>query len=1311
MNKRLLSLFLCLMLLCGLWPAARAGVVTVGVSFSGVREENGQTVSTKLEGSFRVWQNGEDKGWIRAGRETLELDSLERITLEPLPETIALGWDLSGATVQVQPEESGTLIVPIVVPALSGESGNAEPEENGEPEESSEAEEAGNPEENAEPEETREPEESAEPEETGEPEERTEQKPASGDDTAEPETIPVPDAAGTGDAADGNLIDEPDGPEEPDTTQEGTEEEAPIPAGAQATPVLNLTAAPVVAATPEPQIPVAGSAAGSGSLRVNVFNDANFNGEQGPYESKVEGVTVYLLSEPAGEAAAVGTSDAEGQILLTGLQPGQYRMRVYLPEDWGFSKPGKDIGTASSNCMDQSAEGVADSDVLEIAADATTTRGIGIGPTIHVSGFCWLEETGDGIRREDERMLPGVRITLEGQKNGLFFETTTDAEGNWYIGRVRPGFYTLTAYAPEGMMFTRYSKNGGKNRSIFTNEGVSKASKTLDMNDKTSRDDQNIGFVWSSLISGRCFLDANYNGLYDEGEKPMPGVKVTAIKQLQDEEIAVTYSGEDGTFTLSGLRGNTYRVRAVLPEDGADFSLTVSDPLGNHFKARPGRRENYWDDFALADAEQKTVNIGVIYPGAVTGTVYMDDDFSAGQNGKEKTVSGFAVTVLDSQGNPVATDKTSVKGLYEITGLVPGEYTLKVTANEGYAFTRLGDGNVIRNRTGGEGVSDPFRVELGETRTGMDIGMILPGTVEGDVFADLNDNGLRDAGEEGMTGVTVRLINEEDGEEAFRAEIAADGHFLFDAVMPGQYHLTYELPEGAIFAQVVSGGNAIDAGGRGESFPFATGGYVSAPLCGALTLGRLSGSAFADHDGDGLLSAGEELLSGAKLVLSPSRSDLEELAVTVGEDGAYAFEDLHPDTYSLRVTSPAGTVLSRTNHLVLGLNPGKADQTVSMPESMGAVREGQALGFVAPASVEGRIWLDENNNGVFDEGEPTPSGERLVLTDEETGSTFDTLISDEEGRFGTAGMLPGRFTLSYDLSEDLLGAPAGDSTFAEENGRLLQRLTLEEGETAEGLLLGIVRYTSLSGSVWIDRGGFSEALSGAQVTLKSETGETLQQVTTSADGGYRFGRLMPGTYVMEADLPEGCVVVEPNDARLAAGLVSVAAQTEGRHGVSAPIVLAMGQDQAGLDFGGVLPGRLGDLCWLDLDGNGIQDYTEAGIPGVRIELVRNGVTVSETVSDQYGFYRFEEIYPATYTLRVTPPAEVKPTVRRTQPKLLVSVLEDGEGTSFVSAEIPVESDKANYNADLGFVLRQEGVMPEGVGEGARQNWTKVSSNP
>ena len=40
-----------------------------------------------------------------------------------------------------------------------------------------------------------------------------------------------------------------------------------------------------------------------------------------------------------------------------------------------------------------------------------------------------------------------------------------------------------------------------------------------------------------------------------------------------------------------------------------------------------------------------------------------------------------------------------------------------------------------------------------------------------------------------------------------------------------------------------------------------------------------------------------------------------------------------------------------------------------------------------------------------------------------------------------------------------------------------------------------------------------------------------------------------------------------------------------------------------------------------------------------------------------------------------------------------------------SVEIQVESDKANYNADIGFVSKQSGVVPPGTGEGKKQVWT------
>ena len=106
----------------------------------------------------------------------------------------------------------------------------------------------------------------------------------------------------------------------------------------------------------------------------------------------------------------------------------------------------------------------------------------------------------------------------------------------------------------------------------------------------------------------------------------------------------------------------------------------------------------------------------------------------------------------------------------------------------------------------------------------------------------------------------------------------------------------------------------------------------------------------------------------------------------------------------------------------------------------------------------------------------------------------------------------------------------------------------------------------------------------------------------------------------------------------------------------------MGRDQMDLDIGSVLPGRLGDFAWLDLDGNGLQDFGEGGIPGVKVELLRGGETVAETVTDQYGYYLFTEVYPAAYTLRVTAPSQVKPTEQREGYAGISSVLTGEDGS-------------------------------------------------
>jgi len=364
-------------------------------------------------------------------------------------------------------------------------------------------------------------------------------------------------------------------------------------------------------------------------------------------------------------------------------------------------------------------------------------------------------------------------------------------------------------------------------------------------------------------------------------------------------------------------------------------------------------------------------------------------------------------------------------------------------------------------------------------------------------------------------------------------------------------------------------------------------------------------------------------------------------------------------------------------------------------------------GAAIPAAIRGRMWLDENNNGRFDEGEQTPAGMTLTVTDNFTGKVFDTPVTDENGYFAAAGMIPGDFSVSFPLDDNTLAPKPGDNQFTAEAGQMvLTGIRLQENETRDNLLLGIIRYTRIGGKVWIDRGGNIEALSGAAITLKDGNGAAVASVTSTNNGDYRFEHLMPGVYRIEAEMPEGCVIIEPDDYRLAGDLRSVMTTTLNRNGSSDWIDLKMNQNRTDMDIGCVLPGSLGDFCWLDLNGDGLQAGDELGIANVRVEALRNGAAVAETVTDQYGFYRITDLYPAVYTLRVTAPAEVKPTRKRSDLRIIASAMEETDSDVCYTGEITVESDRANYNVDLGFVPRRNGVLPAGYGQGKTQNWQK-----
>lgn len=1256
--KNLIILLLSVTMLCGMLEVAQGGEVsTLGVYFCGlVQREDGTNERIRLEGKFSIIQNGEEIGTIQAGEESVLLVSSETVTVLPILQTMPSGWKIPEEGLKIEPTNRGNVTVPFVVEALDDgtEVTTQMPEFVDEG--------------------TQENENTAE-----NTEEKPEEKPE--EQTKENPVVVVKASSGTQD----NRIN---------NTRPVILERKEI-----------NTPTPAPAATPVPVTPAPADDASAASLLVRVFDDPNFNGETGKYEVGVAGVPVEAVAED-GSVAAYALTDSEGYASINTLVPGTYMIRVTAPDGWGFTKKGKTTEITSS-FMEANPDPVQTSEKFTLGALETKAFGAGITELLHVSGFCWLETEADGIYKTGETKLDGVRIVLEGQKNGLTYETYSDSDGNWYIGQVKPGLYKIKAYVPDGMMFTKYSRVGGDNRSIFTTDGATVASKYLDMNDGKSVDQQNVGFMISSYIQGICFLDENYNGIYDEGEKPLPGVKLQASKQVKNELVAETISGEDGTYSLSGLRENTYLIRAVLPEDGATFTKPVATADGNRFKIRSGLRESNLENQLLANAQILQVNVGAIYYGSVSGTVYVDKDFSGDMNGNETPQNGMSVTLLDGNGEVVAKTTTNKKGQFTFESLTPGPYRIAMAAIPGYAFTKPGEGNVMLNTSGGNGETEVFMLPLGEALNNLNIGMIVPGIVSGTVFADANDNGIADQDEIGMEGMQIELV--EGDTTVFTTTVARDGEFKFDAVMPGDYKLRYVLPERGIFAKVDPAGNQFAGEGfaETESFFIASAGSYTAPVCGALTLGQINGQVFKDSNGNGIMDAGEPPVSNAVIALKPTREDLPTLNVTTGDDGMFVLPDLHPDTYQFSAEFPDGYVMSRTETVDLPIHAGANSTTVELPLHMGESFENQILGCVRPAGLQGRMWLDENNNGLFEEGEQTPAGQTITVVDEKNGEVFAELITDENGNFGTYGMIPGSFTVYYDMDAASAETKPGDCTFGCQGNRLITSgILLGEDETRTDLVLGIVRFTSISGQVWLDQVGEIQPLNGALVTLVNEEGNEAASMRTEADGAYRFTGLMPGQWTVRAELPQGCMIVEPEDERLQSGLTSIMTECDGHRGTSAPIDLKMGHDLTGLDIGSVIAGKLGDFCWLDLNENGWQDGDEPGIPNVRIVLCRNGEPVAETVSNEYGYYWFTEVYPATYDLEVHMPDEIKPTVLKNDIPLLCSVLEESEGETAIAHGVVVRSNESNYNTDLGFLIRPGKGMPAGLWEGTRQDWRK-----
>ncbi|MFI3156731.1 MAG: SdrD B-like domain-containing protein [Methylococcaceae bacterium] len=204
------------------------------------------------------------------------------------------------------------------------------------------------------------------------------------------------------------------------------------------------------------------------------------------------------------------------------------------------------------------------------------------------------------------------------------------------------------------------------------------------------------------------------------------------------------------------------------------------------------------DVFTLAIAEQKTAS--------VSGFVYLDADNNGVKDALEAGLMGVGITLTgtDSLGNPIAfSATTNADGSYLFDQLGSGVYQLNETQPD-YI-----DGKDSAGSLGGIVSNDQISaitVKAGEHSSNNNFGEQRAASLGDKVWNDSNANGIQDPGEQGIAGVSVKLLTAAGAVQS-TATTDSQGNYLFNQLAPGTYALQVTAPNNYRFTGSNQGGN------------------------------------------------------------------------------------------------------------------------------------------------------------------------------------------------------------------------------------------------------------------------------------------------------------------------------------------------------------------------------------------------------------------------------------------------------------------------------------------------------------------------
>lgn len=421
---------------------------------------------------------------------------------------------------------------------------------------------------------------------------------------------------------------------------------------------------------------------------------------------------------------------------------------------------------------------------------------------------------------------------------------------------------------------------------------------------------------------------------------------------------------------------------------------------------------------------------------------------------------------------------------------------------------------------------------------------IVGGSVGGIKFNDIDGDGIQDAGELGLPGVTIRLDPTADGEATLEIQTAADGTYLFVDLPQGTYTLSEVIPAGQVITVPADNEYVVTLTNDNRDVSNLNFGNQ------AIATTSVSGTKFNDVNGNGVRETGEDGVPNITIVLDRINDNLPAVTTTTDADGNFQFENVTAGMYAVSEVLPARTIQTTpVDVFTIDVNPP-------------AVVEGLEFGNFTLSALGGLTFEDIDGDGEQDADEPALPGVTINLDLADDGTVDQTAVTNADGRYQFEDVGPG----THRITEIV---PVGFApTTPDANGIVVESLS---GASREDLNFGNQRVAdglaSVNGSVFADTDFDSVfdpeefGLPGVTVQLIDSVG-TITEMVTSARGSYRFDGLEPGSYRIVEIQPDGFA-----DASISLGNVLPSGQTAGvADGLSAFNGIVIAADETAIDY-------------------------------------------------------------------------------------------------------------------------------------------------